>query len=598
MQTINDVHQQFAGFFRSERLRPFAYLVSRRLAEGHICVALADPELQTDKAAPVMGGDPADTRKMLLAESMVGSAGERQPFILHNDRLYLHRYFAYESAIVGAIKRLVESEQAARTGRIELLTRHAEFIRSLASTNDQQETSVNERTDWQQAAAILGVLNNFTIITGGPGTGKTTTVARVLAILLTLYPSMKCALAAPTGKAAVRVAESLKASVADAGETIREKFKALVPTTIHRLLRYKPGSPYFRHDKNNPLVYDLVIVDEASMIDAALFAKLLDAIAPGCRIILLGDKNQLASVEAGSLLGDLCQTQVRTNLISPAIARLINSFIPVTSNHITDTEPASSFNILSEHIIEFKRSHRFTSAGGIGKFSRAVVNSALGDIGDFIQQNNDAEITIDTTYSEALFNKFIEGYTSFIQETDIGKALFKLNHLRLLCAMREGPQGLSTANQRVETWLSKKGLIQAGTEFYEHRPIIVTRNYPELGLFNGDVGIIRTDPAGNQRAWFEDSDKQLKQILPGYITSAETVFAMTIHKSQGSEYDNVLVLLPDHADQPLLTRELLYTAVTRAKKTVLLQASESSILYTAGRTVQRASGIMERFAGE
>jgi len=592
MQTINDVHQQFAAFFKSETLKPFAYLVSKRLAEGHICIHLDELNPLPEESLYLDQFDMNVSAKQWSNEPMVSTpSGDKQPFVLHNRRLYLQRYFGYESSIVDAIYTIIYLEKEARAERLQQLSVHKVFIQSLSATGSIDNLPTEEKIDWQQSAAILGVLNNFTIITGGPGTGKTTTVAKILAILYSIQPNLKVALAAPTGKAAVRMAESLKASRINVNESIKEQFKALVPTTIHRLLKFIPGSPYFRHDKTNPLIYDLVIVDEASMIDVALFAKLLAAIGPGTRIILLGDKDQLASVEAGSLLGDLCQVQQQMNLISAENKILVNSFIPDTARQITDAYIADADNVLFQHIIELKRSHRFTGDGGIGKFSRAIIHSRLDEIALFVDKNNDPNVRIDTSYSDDLFNSFINDYANYIIEKDIAAAIGKLNQLRVLCAVREGTQGLTAINKKIETYLVRKGLIKNNTEFYENRPIIVTRNYPELKLFNGDVGIIRPDMDGNLKAWFEDSDKNLKAVLPGYITSAETVFAMTIHKSQGSEYAKVLVMLPSNADQPLLTRELLYTAITRAKELVLLQASKESIMYTAKKRVQRASGI-------
>lgn len=599
MQTINDVHQQFAEFFKSDVLKPYAYLVSKRLAEGNICVHLEDIKLSPEELPYLERYPLLANNKGLLKESKVATAtGEKQPFIVHNHRLYLQRYFAYESVIVTCIQSFLALEKKDRNERLLSLLAHRDFIQTLMAGNDLFNLSAEEKIDWQQAASIFGVLNNFTIITGGPGTGKTTTVAKILTILFTIYPSFKVALTAPTGKAAVRMGESLLATKIDLPDTIREKFKTLVPTTIHRLLKYIPDSPYFRFDAHNPLMYDLVIVDEASMIDVALFAKLLQAIGPGTRIILLGDKDQLASVEAGSLLGDLCQAQPKMNLFLKENIDLVNSFIPNPQRQITNDYSLTGDTLLSEHIIELKHSRRFTGGGNIGKFSRAIIHSRLDEIGVFVDKNCETDVVVDTGYTDSLFNHFIRDYANYIQEQDIVAALEKLNQLRVLCAVREGPQGLNAVNRKIETYLVKQGLIQNKTEFYENRPIIVTRNYPELKLFNGDVGIIRQDAGGSLKAWFEDSDKNLRSVLPGYITSVETVFAMTIHKSQGSEYDKVLVLLPANADQPLLTRELLYTAITRAKKFVLLQAAKESILYTAKRSVQRASGIMERFKVE
>ncbi len=596
MQTINDVHQQFAAFFKSDVLKPFAYLVSKRLAEGNICVHLNELNLLPDELTYLEKYPFKAPENQLLGEPLVTTAtGDKQPFVYHNNRLYLQRYFAYESSILASIQSCIAGEKKQRPQRLQQLITHKDFIRSLSIIDSSTTITSEEKIDWQQSAAIFGVLNNFTIITGGPGTGKTTTVAKLLAILFTIDPAFKVALAAPTGKAAVRMADSLKGSNIDVDTGIKEKFKTLVPTTIHRLLKYVPDSPYFKHDLTNPLNYDLVIVDEASMIDVALFSKLLAAIGPATRIILLGDKDQLASVEAGSLLGDLCQTQTTMNVLSAENVELINSFIPGIEQQISTRYIATATNILSEHILELKRSRRFTGDGGIGKLSKAIINGRLDEIEAFVDTNKDEEVTIDTSYSDYMFNSFITGYEDYIAENDISTALEKLNQLRVLCAVREGPQGLKLVNKKIESILLQKGLIDNKIEFYNNRPIIVTRNYPELKLFNGDVGIIRPDSTGSLKAWFEDSDKKLRAVLPGYITSAETVFAMTIHKSQGSEYAKVLVMLPANADQPLLTRELLYTAITRAKTKVLLQAGKEVILYTANRNVQRASGIMERF---
>lgn len=596
MQTINDVHQQFAEFFRSDELKPFAYLVSKRLAEGNICVDLDKLEPTAEELLYLERfGWPLSKQHLYSVPFVSVPGGDRQPFVLHHERLYLQRYFAYETGIVESIKNLVHREDASRKERTESLLAHRGFIASLSAGDAGDDLSDEERVDWQQVAAVLGAINNFTIITGGPGTGKTTTVAKLLTILYTLQPSLKPALAAPTGKAAVRLAESLKASATHLSDSMKDKLSNLKPTTIHRLLKPIPDSPYFRHDSSNPLVYDIVIVDEASMIDVALFAKLLSAIGPGTRIILLGDRDQLASVEAGSLLGDLCQVQQRMNALPSVTIGLVNQFIPALKRQVSQAYRQSELQVLSGHIIELKRSHRFSGSGGIGRFSKAIISNETGQIDSFIAHAGDGRVVVDTGYSDGLFDKFISGYAAYIQENDIAEALNKLNGLRVLCAVREGPHGLNAVNRKIESWLSANGLISNTAEFYAHRPVIITRNYPELNLFNGDVGIIRRDTSGVLKAWFEDSEKNLKSVLPGFIPAVETVFAMTIHKSQGSEYARVMVVLPAAADQPLLTRELLYTAVTRAKDFVLLQASREVIYYTAGRSVQRASGIMDRF---
>ncbi|MDQ6812892.1 MAG: exodeoxyribonuclease V subunit alpha, partial [Bacteroidota bacterium] len=523
--------------------------------------------------------------------------GEKQPFVLHNKRLYLQRYFNYETQILNRIKSFVKNEKNEVEKRLQAAINHVDFIKALFNDNGFTESSIAaENIDWQIVAAVSAVLNNFTIITGGPGTGKTTTVAKVLAMLYAIQPELKVALCAPTGKAAVRMAESLKLSAMHLPASIKQKFDSLSPGTIHRLLKYVPDSPYFKHDRENPVNFDVVIADESSMIDVALFAKLLDAIGPQTKLILLGDKDQLASVEAGSLFGDLCKIQAGLQMLTQERAMIVNQFIADNRRRVTaDCLLKSKGHPLSEHIIELRKSHRFTSDKGIGKFSKAVIINDIEGLRGYLENNADLQVKIDTKYDQEIFEQFVEGYTAYIKEPDIKTALKKLNELRVLCAVRDGEQGLYSLNAAIENYLRKKKLINKHSEYYENRPVIVTRNYYSLGLFNGDVGLIRADENGILKVWFEGSDNELKSVLPGYVADSETVFAMTIHKSQGSEYDRVLVVLPDNTNISILTRELLYTAVTRAKSAVILQASEAVILHTAEGVVERASGIMDRF---
>lgn len=598
MQTLNNVHHQFAEFFKSETLKPFAFLVSKKLSEGHICVQVNEAAEELQDSPYYNAGIVLNSSSKLRYDPLVTvKNGAKQPFVLHNNRLYLQRYFQYETAILSRIKEFVASEAEAREERVTVLKAHKEFIQSLFNNASFSTSSIQaENVDWQLAAAVSAVLNNFTIITGGPGTGKTTTVAKVLAILYTINPDLKVALAAPTGKAAVRMAESLKASALDVAENISAKFQSIAPGTIHRLLKYIPDSPYFKLNRDNPVNFDIVIVDESSMLDVALFAKLLDAIGPETRLILLGDKDQLASVEAGSLFGDLCKTQSGSTILSPERTALINSFIADAKRQIPKEYLIKGpLHTLIDHIIELKRSHRFTNNEGIGKLSKVIIKNNWNELKRYLENNTDEQVIIDPAYSNEIFEQFVDGYAEYIKEPDIKKALQKLNQLRVLCAVRDGEHGLYSLNTAIENYLRKKKLINKTSEFYENRPIIITKNYYSLGLFNGDVGIVRPDENGVLKAWFEDSDKELKSVSPGYVAEAETVFAMTIHKSQGSEYDKVLVVLPDNINIQILTRELLYTAVTRAKSKVTVQASKEVVFHTCEGLVERASGIMERF---
>ena len=598
MFTLNDVHEQFAEYFDIPDLKPYAYLLSRKLSEGHICLDLDKPIIEPE-VLPVFCQNMVTGTKPLRSIPLVAKNGDdQQPFILYKNRLYIQRYFRYETRILESILAFLVAEELLLKKRLALLKTNAAFIKELLAPNSArpvETASPNDPdadlTDWQLAAAITGILNNFTIITGGPGTGKTTTVAKILAILFTIDPALKVALAAPTGKAAARMAESLRNTRIPLGKDIIEKFQSLAPSTIHRLLRPHIGTPYFRYNRDNPLHFDVVIIDECSMIDVALFSKLLEAIGPDTRLILLGDKDQLASVEAGSLFGDLCQAQTQLNFFTSGRVTLLNSFISDRNRYIKPTQVSNNDpHPLFQHLIELRHSHRFTSNNGIGRFSKAVIT---GDL-DRIREPNE-QVFIDPLYSTELFERFISGYVDVIEEKEITDALHKMNALRVLCAVREGEQGLYAVNKLIERYLHDRKKIIANTVFYENRPIILTRNYYEHGLFNGDIGILRPDGKGVLMAWFEDSTGELKAVLPSYLNQAETVFAMTIHKSQGSEFDEVLVVLPPSIEAPILTRELLYTAVTRAKKQVYIQGSMEVIVAATLRHVERSSGIASRF---
>lgn len=599
MHTINDVHHQFAEYFQIPALKPYAYLLSRKLSEGHICLHL-DQRVEAAGDLPAFCEDLPVGSKPLRNIPLVGKDGNTsQPFVLYQERLYLQRYFRYETIFLERIYQFLSTEKEALPERLQQLETNRGFISNLFAAGPAFVADGGDPADWQLSAAVTGVLNNFTIITGGPGTGKTTTVAKILAILYYLDPSLKVALAAPTGKAAARMAESLRNTQLPVDASITAQFQSLTPSTIHRLLRSKKDSPYFVYNAENPLNYDVVIVDECSMIDVALFAKLLDAIGKGTRLILLGDKDQLASVEAGSLFGDLCQAQEALNMFTADRLALINSFIPddrrkLSATQVKENDPHPLF----QHLVELRRSHRFSGDKGIGKFSKAIIANDQSAIATFLEPGADEQVMIDQTYSKELFARFVDGYSAFVVEKDIRKALQLLNELRVLVAIREREEGLYAINRNIEKILHDKRLIRVNADFYENRPIILTRNYYEHGLFNGDTGIIRADEQGVLMAWFEDSNGELKAILPGYLTEAETVFAMTIHKSQGSEFKEVLVILPRAKDVPILTRELLYTGVTRAKQQVYVQASAEVLMQTAARFVERASGIAQRFADD
>lgn len=544
MEITTNVSKKFSSFFTSENLKPFAEKVFSKLMEGNICVEI-------NKSADI---------EILRKEKLVSfDPKNSQPFIVRNNKLYLHKYYNYEDLIFKKIVSFIETEKMWESGRKMFLKKNAEYVKELfPGKNDK----------WQLIAALISVLKNFTIITGGPGTGKTTTVSKILKLLQLENPKLRVAIVAPTGKAASRMAETLN-------NNGKNNFQ---PSTIHRFLeKYKRQDPKFK------LPIDLIIADESSMIDAALFAKLIAVIPETARLILLGDKDQLASVEAGSLFGDLCRTVEKINTFSQETI----DFFKMFSEENFDENVSTVKHILNDHLVGLVYSHRFSKEKGIGLFSEAVIQNDENALKEF----SDDDVVIDNSYSEKVFNDFIEGYRSFIEEPDINKALDKFSNCMVLCAVRNGYHGVYSLNNKIENYLLKEGLIDIQGKYYHNCPIIITSNLYNLGLFNGDIGIIRKDGNGNLKAWFKNKENG---VVPAFIHSAETVFAMTIHKSQGSEFNKILVVLPEK-NSPLLTRELLYTAVTRAKQKVIIQATQEIIMQTASQKVERGSGLIERF---
>ncbi len=595
MPTLTDVHQQFAEAFPDKRIRPLAWLLSKKLFEGNICVR------ETDLSDPENGSPYGPVP--LLASCDWGTYISDQPeavapFIKNGDRYYLQRYFRYETTILDLLSRMLQRSREKKEERKEALEAHNGLISSLKADYDLQGLSEQERVDWQLVAAIQAQLSDFFIITGGPGTGKTTTLAKLLRLLLALTPDARIALAAPTGKASMRMAESLRNSTLQFPEMFPEELKKkiheLIPSTLHKLLGYRKDSIYFKHNAENPLPYDVIIVDEASMVDVPMFAKLLSAMGPESRLILLGDKDQLASVEAGSLLGDLCSSAAPLNMFTEEQGNWINALIPEADRQIPSSFLQAQTSPFSAAIVELRLSHRFRNQSAIGKVSRAVIQSDIPAIRTLMETPL-PDLVFDSDYSEDRLRTFVQGYAAYIQEADIAQALKALQKLRVLTTVREGNRGLYALNRKIEQLLQESRLISPGSlAFYEHRPVIITRNNYELGLFNGDIGIVRKDPLNRLRVWFEAESGVLRSVLPAYLNACETVFAMTIHKSQGSEFNNVMVVLPEGTNHPLLTRELLYTGITRARKTAIISGKADTLEHTVKTAVQRISGIDQR----
>jgi len=570
-----------------------AAMASHYRGEGHICFdlsSMAGKRLQEDSpdspACPKLG----EWLSILGREEVVGKPGEYRPLILDGSRLYLYRYWDYEKKLVDNLKARIVNDPVKINQ--ELLK---DGLKRLFPNSRPGEI------DWQEVAAFACTLKRFCVISGGPGTGKTFTVAKILALLLEQKTQpLRIALAAPTGKAAARMQEAIKN--ARAGLNCPEHVKAAIPaeaSTIHRLLKTIPNSPYFRFDAKNPLPADVVVVDEASMVDLALLSKLVQAIPPCSRLILLGDKDQLASVEAGAVLGDICDTG-NDHGFSRHFSGLYKK---VTGEKIGEGVDKQGEPGMEDSIIQLRKSYRFGSSSGIGEVSR-VVNEGegaravqllkSGSYGD-IQWR---ELPRPEALPAVLKERILEGFTPYLKESDPGKVFDLFNRVRILGAVREGPYGVNTLNLLVEKILRDEGLIKREGRWYRGRPILIARNDYNLRLFNGDVGITLPDheAKGELRVFFPGPEGIPRKFPPLRLPDHETVFAMTVHKSQGSEFEQVLFLMPDRSI-PVLTRELIYTAITRAREKVEVWGKEEVFQEAVSRRIERISGLRQALWG-
>lgn len=374
--------------------------------------------------------------------------------------------------------------------------------------------------------------------------------------------------------------------------------KELIPenaSTIHRLLGSIQGSPYFRFNAENELPVDLVVVDEASMVDLPLMSKLVQSLPPQAQLILLGDKDQLASVEAGAVLGDICD-RGRSHAFSPGFAKSIED---ITGYRLGESDGEVDGSGLQDSIVLLTRSYRFGAESGIGAVSRAVNQ---GDAQQAMAILRDEEHG-DTTWknlpepqrlSYGIKNTVVQGFRNTLKAKTPEEAFEHLESFRVLCALREGPYGVVALNAMIEGALRKQRLIDHGQRWYKGRPVMITINDYNLNLFNGDVGIVFPDSASKMelRAFFPGEDGKMRRLHPVRLPAHETIYAMTVHKCQGSEFDRILLILPDR-DTPVLTRELIYTGITRARKEVTIMGREEVFGQAVPKTIERTSGLRD-----
>ncbi|MCW8331304.1 exodeoxyribonuclease V subunit alpha [Photobacterium sp. SDRW27] len=611
----------------------------------------------------------AELKELPVVSDIANCEQQATPLVLDGGRLYLHRYWHFEQLVASKLHHTAQSvEPAAIMPSVlnELFPRTYTYLYQAlqqlkkadsgkANTAETRQKEVCDKLDvvqaeslnwseidvvltaatkaeelsaldglvplatclnWQKVAAAMAITRQFAVISGGPGTGKTTTVAKLLAALVmqaehgssngeVVTPNIK--LVAPTGKAAARLTESIGMAVQSL--PVDPEVRKRIPTqssTIHRLLGSVPNQVDFRHHRDNPLHLDVLVVDEASMVDLPMMARLLDAMPPHAKLILLGDRDQLASVEAGAVLGDICAFASQGYSQQQGLLLSQLTGFDLTGGYLTGMDvfagQTQTVSPVADSLCMLQKSYRFHAESGIGKLAKAINDGnpyhveqvclhGFKDINHYPLSAESYQTMINMTVT------FYRDYFDAIEQSKEPKEVLKaFSSVRLLCALREGDFGVVGLNQRIERELVRIGKVsQADETWYEGRPVMIIRNDHGLGLYNGDIGIAMTDGKTNPdnpqlRVFFEMPDGSIRSVLPSRLPEHETVYAMTIHKSQGSEFADTLMVLP--ADfSPILTRELIYTGVTRAKEKLYLFAQPDVIQRAVRLRTERASGL-------
>ncbi len=607
----------FARFIGEQGSAPeslmFACVVLSELeGRGHSCLLLE--ELATDPCALLeweqaqwqqlaSGPWPATARAwaaQLAACDQVWQVGDLdfgQPLVLDGDRFYLRRYWRDETTVAKAISARAGSMRAVDAAQL----RH--WLDILFAQERQGEVP-----DWQKLACSVALRAQIAIITGGPGTGKTYTVARLLALLFAVAADpagQRIALAAPTGKAAARLKQSIDKALGELADRLKDTLPLRELTsrmgaarTLHSLLGARPGTRAFAHHSGNPLDVDVLIVDEASMVHLEMMASLLDALPPTAMLVLLGDKDQLASVEAGAVMGDLCHDAQAGAYSEATLAHML-----AASGQQVPSEFAGDGGALAQQTVMLRRSRRFD--GPIGQLALAVNAGDVAAAEQCLRAQDGAVNWIEHAQPSNVVQLAREGYQPYLQLIKDGAGAGHSNHddwvravlqrfeaFRILCAVRDGELGVNGLNAAIEQALGSAGLLKPGSEWYVGRPVMVTRNDYGSNVFNGDIGLTLADPSrpGALRVYFLEGDN-VRSVLATRLRDVETAFAMTVHKSQGSEFRHTVLVLPRDKGA-IIARELIYTGITRASAVFTLVSAGSGVLAEAiARPTRRASGL-------
>lgn len=602
---------QIIAAHHSPLLQLACALLSSDAGAGHVCLPLARlaPEYFFDGRHPELAealwqaaGKPNKNAWLnaFQSSSLVGEGTSPTPLVLEKERLYLQRMWKNEGQVIQFI-----SDYS-----LEKMTYHKKDECRLKQILDQLFTSNESDINFQKVAAAVAITSKVAIISGGPGTGKTTTVAKLLTALIRLSGerTLRIELAAPTGKAAVRLTQSLGNAYRElslsAGESRRLPEKAC---TLHRLLGAYSKGHQSRYHKNNPLDLDVLVVDEASMVDLPMLARLIDALPNSAQVIFLGDRDQLASVEAGSVLGEI--GRFLSLGYSTSRAEELNRL----TGYDLKGHPIEHFpNLCVAHVCDqlclLNKNYRFDKKSGIGELAQAVNSGEHHKAHSILRDVNKKYVDIrqhalsDAKDYQKLLKDCVAAYQPYLELIKQGKdpetILHAFNRYQLLCALRTGSFGLEGLNTQIEKTLCHSGLLSLSQKpfnnsWYSGRPIMIECNDSSLGLFNGDLGMTLYDHSGALRVYFQFSDGHIKSVQPNRLPAHSTAYAMTVHKSQGSEFEHTALVLPDHFT-PIVTRELVYTAITRARQKLTLYSTDKVLNHAILNPTQRRSGLVAR----
>lgn len=585
-------------------------VLNESLRGGHSCLPVKEvsakryfiSEIEADKQQGFVFASFEMLCQLLQALPLAALA--EQPIVFDQNCLYLRRYYQFEQELkhdIIAKRNVCEFNDE----KIKTIVHRLFNLDGLMGTS-----SVKSEIDWQAVAVANALNKRFSVIAGGPGTGKTYTVTKLLAAILMLEPSQQAkpniALVAPTGKAAQRLSESIINAVKGFRGTIDDNVLDLMPEqaqTLHRLLGVIPEQVNFKHHQDNQLAVDILLIDEVSMVDLPMMARVFRALPEHTRVILLGDADQLPSVAVGSVLADLAPrphqgySQNNHDYLARVTGYLALPVSSIKENAAVDTQPAIELTT-ADSVTFLQKSRRFDGEGGIGRIANFVIQGQYQQSWQLLQECIALSSEQDTQLSLLKDELHIwlaplvaQYYQPLFHCDDVKSAFALLAKFRILSATRQGPQGVENLNEQVTDILRAKGYIPFGQSLYAGQPIMVTENNYRLGVYNGDIGVIWPNEQGDLMAVFEGDGEELQWLTPSRLPKYETVYAMTIHKTQGSEFGHVAMVLPQKKDNRLLSRELLYTGITRAKQHLSIACNEEVWRNGVIRQVQRFSGL-------